>query len=144
MTKEMLGGNVVRLLSTTEIIVDIGWNDGVKVGDKARVVVYGDEIFDNSGASLGTYTYVKADLQVVKTEPKFSIISKIESHRVGNSPYSNLIEQMSKSLSGIYGPSRTVEEVLPLKVNTDEMEPLKSHAPADLTINKGDDVQIIV
>ena len=52
-------GFVVRIISPTEIIINVG-EDDLTVGDKIQVYNASDEIFDLDGSSLGVYEQVKA------------------------------------------------------------------------------------
>jgi hypothetical protein len=140
---EEIDGQVIRIISPSDLIINLGYVDRIKKGDSAEVVIFGDEIFDTDGKSLGLYTFVKDDLEVTHVNRHFSVISKIRKRHAGNSPYSNLLEQMSKSISTIYGTSHEVEEPAKLKISSEEIEPLKVKAPADLAIHKGDEVRVI-
>ena len=65
-------GQVIRILSEKELIIDVG-DDYLTVGDTVIIYTVGDEIFDLEGNSLGLYEYDKATLEVITTTPRYSI-----------------------------------------------------------------------
>lgn len=65
-------GQVVRITSEKELIINIGSNE-VTVGDTILVYRISDEIFDLDGTSLGVYEDVKAELKVTHTTRYYSI-----------------------------------------------------------------------
>lgn len=77
-------GQVVRILSDKELIVDVG-DDDLTVGDTVIIYAAGDEIFDLDGNSLGVYEHDKATLEVITTTPTYSVCATPKiTERVGS------------------------------------------------------------
>ncbi|MBF1099322.1 hypothetical protein [Solobacterium sp.] len=72
-TKEI--GHVVRIISKTRLIVDLGVSD-LTVGDSVLIFSQGDELYDLENNSLGTYEFVKDTLTVIETAEKYSVCAK--------------------------------------------------------------------
>lgn len=65
-------GQVIRIIDTTELIINVGESD-ITIGDKIIVYVVGDTIKDLDGTELGKYEYDKDTLTVVTTTENYSI-----------------------------------------------------------------------
>lgn len=65
-------GKVIRIISDSELIVNVGM-DYLTVGDKIIVYTVGDIIKDLDGTPLGIYEYDKETLTVVTTTENFSV-----------------------------------------------------------------------
>ena len=73
MTKEM---NIAKIISTKQIVVNAGSNDGLKVGDKLEIIdKFGDEpiVDPDTGESLGTLDLIKGTVIVSKVYPHMAI-----------------------------------------------------------------------
>ncbi|RND67120.1 hypothetical protein FAM18126_00948 [Lacticaseibacillus paracasei] len=140
MTMEV-NGKVVRIISKSEVIIDIGRDAHVEVGDKVEIIVVGDKITDDSGRSLGYFTFQKDSLEVTHTEPSFAVAQKIHVEHASG-PYANLFSQMSKSLTQIYGTSTTSKTPRDLDIQEDEIKPLAQTTLEDKTIHVGDQVRV--
>ncbi len=120
-------GNVIRIISNTELIIDVGEYD-LTEGDKVQIYEVGEEIFDLNGNSLGLYEKKKATLEVINTTANYSICAKI-------------ITKTSSGLFTTLDPFRPVErtEKIPLNVDEKDIKPLNLND--DLTIHIGDPVK---
>ena len=119
-------GQVIRILSDKEIIINVG-KAFLDVGDMISVYEVGEEIFDLDHTSLGYFEHVKNTLEVVYVTPKFSICQNIES----------TIESPLNILSA-FSPV-TKKETLCLDVNQSDLRPLQSKFTN--TIKIGDPVK---
>lgn len=119
-------GFVIRIISKTELIIDVG-QDCLTVGDKIVVYEAGDELFDLSGNCLGVFEKVKAELTVVQTSDYYSICSDIE--RIT----SNALLPFEKSF--IHTQTITHD----LNIEESSVKPLKSKFTSK--INVGDPVK---
>lgn len=69
MTMEV-NGKVVRIISKSEVIIDIGRDAHVEVGDKVEIIVVGDKITDDNGRSLGYFTFQKTPSKLHILNPR--------------------------------------------------------------------------
>ncbi|TPR40448.1 hypothetical protein [Apilactobacillus micheneri] len=113
-------GRVIRILSGTEIIVNIGSDDGASYGQTFEVYEPGENIKDpeNEKINLGPLDYIKANVEITRIFPKFSIMQDIEVHKETRS---------RNTLSAFSSGSRevTIRKAKVLNVNKDEVTPLK-------------------
>lgn len=65
-------GHVIRILSNTKLIIDVG-DDFLTIGDKVIIYAVGDELYDLTGNSLGLYEYDKIALNVISTTSTYSV-----------------------------------------------------------------------
>lgn len=95
-------GNVVRIISDKELIIDVG-EDDLTVGDKVQIYTVFDELKDLEGNSLGPYENVKDTLDVVQTAKNYSVCKKIVTKRASNyavlSVFSNDEYKVSEKLN---------------------------------------------
>lgn len=99
MVQEM---KIAKIISTKQIVVNAGSNDGLKVGDKLEIIdKFGDEpiVDPDTGESLGTLDLIKGNVIVSKVYPHMAIA---DSPKV-----SPLLQAMRPSLlsSPLYGSS---------------------------------------
>lgn len=76
-------GNVVRIISNKELIIDVGEED-LTVGDKVQIYTVFDELTDLQGNSLGPYENIKDTLDVVQTSNNYSVCKKIVTKKTSN------------------------------------------------------------
>ena len=76
-------GQVIRILSDKELIVDVG-DDYLTIGDTVIIYAVGDEIFDLDGNSLGVYEFDKATLEVITTTSTYSVCSTPKTTKVSS------------------------------------------------------------
>lgn len=68
-----LTGQIVKLLARGRVIIDLGLDHGVRVGDVFAVFEAGDELkHPTTGESLGIIERVKAHLVVEHAQPRMS------------------------------------------------------------------------
>ena len=73
MVQEM---KIAKIISTKQIVVNAGSNDGLKVGDKLEIIdKFGDEpiVDPDTGESLGTLDLIKGNVIVSKVYPHMAI-----------------------------------------------------------------------
>lgn len=120
-------GNVVRIISDKELIIDVGEED-LTVGDKVQIYTVFDELTDLEGNSLGPYENVKETLDVVQTSKNYSVCKKIVTKKASNyavlSALSNNVYQVAEKLN----------------VNEKEIKPLTEYKD-DKEIHVGDYVK---
>lgn len=64
-------GQVVRIMNDHSIIIDVG--DRITPGNKIQVYEYAGNLTGLDGNDLGSLEFVKAELTVIRREPKYSI-----------------------------------------------------------------------
>lgn len=67
---------IAKIISTKQIVVNAGSNDGLKVGDKLEIIdKFGDEpiVDPDTGESLGTLDLIKGTVIVSKVYPHMAI-----------------------------------------------------------------------
>lgn len=70
-------GKVIKIPNEYTIIVNVG-NDVLSVGDAIYIVEIGSDVIDpDTGKNLGSYDFVKAELDVDEVYPCFSVCRKI-------------------------------------------------------------------
>lgn len=78
-TTEQITGRVVKLLGDGQLLINVGLDAGVKVGDGFVIFELGDEIVDpDSGQSLGQLERVKAQLVVFHAQPLMAQLVPID------------------------------------------------------------------
>ena len=74
--------NVIRFLDSYSVLINYGRNDGAKVGQNVQIIEVGPTVEDtNSGLDLGSFDYVKAELQITEVFDRFSLCKR------GSYPY---------------------------------------------------------
>ena len=75
MQKEFLRGKVALILDEQRLVINIGMERGVSVGDRFVIFEDGQEIDDpNSQQSLGRLELVKAQVEAVHVQEKMSLV----------------------------------------------------------------------
>lgn len=70
-----LEGKVIRILSDTELVINLGANDGVDYNSKFEIYEPGEEIIDpETHKSLGVLDYVKAHVEILEVHKAFSLV----------------------------------------------------------------------
>lgn len=65
---------IVKIISDYEVVVNCGFNHGIKKGDKLEVYILGEDIIDpDTKKSLGTLDTVKETLEVVNVFEKMCL-----------------------------------------------------------------------
>lgn len=104
-------GNVIRIISKTTLIIDVG-EDDLTVGDKVQIYTVADEINDLYGNSLGVYEHIKDTLDVVQTSKNYSVCEK-------------LVKKSAGGVSALAAlATSTITYKQGLKVKDDEIQPL--------------------
>lgn len=120
-------GNVIRILSNSALIIDVG-NDSISVGDKIQVYEDVGEVVGVNGENLGPLTYVKAELRVTRTENKYSIC-ETPTRKVTTNPV----------FSGILSKGTTVERHYTFDVDPGVISPMQ---PTSKKVCVGDYVKL--
>ena len=73
-------GKVAKIIDVYTVVINRGLEHGVE--EDMRFVIYepGEEIKDPDGGSLGIFEYVKAKVEVVNVQEKFSTAETYETH----------------------------------------------------------------
>ena len=73
-------GKVAKIIDVYTVVINRGLEHGVE--EDMRFVIYepGEEIKDPDGGSLGIFEYVKAKVEVVDVQEKFSTAETYETH----------------------------------------------------------------
>ncbi len=73
-------GRVAEIIDVYTVVINRGYEHGVE--EDMRFVIYelGEEIKDPDGGSLGIFEYVKAKVEVVNVQEKFSTAETYETH----------------------------------------------------------------
>lgn len=65
---------IVRIIDDQTLVINAGYNDGIKSGDKFEIYTSGEEIKDpDTDEVLGTLDYIKEKVEAVDVFPKMSI-----------------------------------------------------------------------
>lgn len=124
----MRTGNIIRIFSKRQVVLNLGTSDGVADGMRFGVYTPATEIIDaESGDKLGSYRQRKATLSVTEAFERFSIAvppSRRE-HDPSQSP-----------LGGFFGRTRSVPGEL--SVDPHSIEPL----PTGSSVQVGDIVEV--
>ena len=77
---EGIKGKVAEIIDEYTVVINRGHKDGVE--EDMRFVIYelGEEIKDPDGGSLGKFEYVKAKVEVVNVQEKFSTAETYVTH----------------------------------------------------------------
>lgn len=71
-------GKVIRILSDTELLINLGSNDDVHYGQEFEIYEPGETVEDPSThESLGTLDYIKANVEATEVHEAFSVVSHI-------------------------------------------------------------------
>lgn len=114
----MIEARVIRILDTTTVMLNVGSNDGVGVGDRFGIYTPTENIVDpETEEVLGDFRRLKASVVVVSVFPRFVVASTpVRQQRV---------QERSPGF-GVLGltTSRTEEIQADLPVNEVEIKPL--------------------
>ena len=120
-------GKVIRILDEFTLLINAG-EFSVTVGDTVQIYESSDPILDLDGSDLGSYVYVKDELEVVQVEPQYAICKKNKTVTKTSS--------FGMALSPLLEHSFTEKVALP--VNSQEFVPFPSF---DKLIHVGDNVR---
>ena len=120
-------GKVIRIISDSRIIVDVGENQ-LTIGDDLLIFTQGEEIFDLDGNSLGLYENIKDTVTVIQTASEYSICAKYTKEVV--SSLSVFASMMS---------AHTEQKEVPMNIEQGDIQPLLINE--DCTIHLGDFVR---
>lgn len=119
-------GQVVRILDEHTIIINAGKND-VRLGDSLQIYEYLGDLIGSDGKNYGSFEYVKAEVEVVRCEPYYSICKTEKVTRNSNSSF---------ALSPLLEYQRTYRKELP--VDKSDISPLK---PENRKVHIGDPIK---
>ena len=68
---------VINIMNNKNIIIDYGISQGAKRGQKVRVILEGEKIFNLDNIEIGTLDRIKETLEIVEIYDNFSICQKI-------------------------------------------------------------------
>lgn len=107
-------GNVIRILSKTQLIINAGKNV-VSIGDKLCVYLPESELKDLDGTSLGTYEYIKGKITVIDATDNYAVCENSETITKKQSPLFAISPLVSN----------TVEVIAPLNIDDSSVDALK-------------------
>lgn len=120
--------HVINIMNNKNIIIDYGILQGAKRGEKVRIILEGEKIFNLDNTEIGTLDRIKETLEIVEIYDNFSICQKITS----TFPlYSFAQLDLSQGI-------RKAE-----KLNVDTEDITNLNYPSDQPIKKGDIVEIL-
>lgn len=119
-------GQVIRIPDEHTVIISAGADD-VQIGDTLQIYEYLGDLIGPDNQNYGSYEYVKAEIEVVRREPKYSICKteKIAGPSALSLAISPLLE-------------RPVTHRTNLPVDKTDISPLK---PSDIKVRLGDPVK---
>ena len=69
-------GKVVKVLSPTEVVVNLGAQDGISAGSEFLIFQYGDDVLDpDTGASLGRLEVVRGRGEPKHIQEKMTVVA---------------------------------------------------------------------
>lgn len=94
-------GKVIRILSDTDLIINLGSEDNVRYDDSFEVYEPGEEIIDpRTRESLGKFDYVKATVEAKNIHEKFTVVRHVtESHETVSHGGLSALSQMTKEIT---------------------------------------------
>ena len=107
-------GNVIRILSKTQLIINAGKNV-VSIGDKLYVYLPESELKDLDGTSLGTYEYIKGKITVIDATDNYAVCESSETKTKKQSPLFAISPLVNT----------TVEVIAPLNIDDSSIDALK-------------------
>lgn len=119
-------GQVIRILDEHTVIINVGSGD-VRIGDSLQIYEYLGDLIGPDEQNYGSYEYVKAEVEVVRIEPLYSICKT----KKVTGP-SNVALALSPLLE------RPVTHRIDLPVNKADISPLK---PQDSKVHISDPVK---
>ena len=113
---------VAKIISTKQIVINAGEEDGIKVGDELQIIEQiGDPVKDpDTGKILGTLDKQKGKVIVSTVYSKMSI-ADAPTKEIINDPYSNLMRQVS-AVSGGTNPLDRWKKTIRTDLNVDPDE----------------------
>lgn len=122
----MRNAKVIDIINFHEIIIDYGYKQGAKNGQKVRVVETGRPVYNLKNENLGTLDAIKAELEIVNIYENFSICSKI-----------------TRKIKPVFSDPFNIEKMAiePLNVTNEDIS--GENIPEITPIKKGDTVEIL-
>lgn len=124
-------GKVIRIVDENTIIVNIG-QSSLSRGENVQVYAEGEAIIDLSGDNLGSFIYIKDELEVIQVEKNYSVCKKQKKVTVKKAP----VFALSPLLERTY--EQTYTKLEPLNIDPSEIKPLAS---IDTSIHIGDNIR---
>ncbi len=113
-------GRIIRILSPTTVLINLGRNNSVSVGDIFLVFIEGEEIIDpETGKKLGKYEYSKGTLVVTNVQQQFSEAQDVR--REAFSPVSETIASLKTGVTTTKKLSVDEREIAPLRTLDSEL-----------------------
>lgn len=119
---------VINIMNNKNIIIDYGISQGAKRGQKVRVILEGEKIFNLDNIEIGTLDRIKETLEIVEIYDNFSICQKI----ISTLPLYSFAQ---------LDLSQEIKKVQELNVDTEDITNLTF--PSEQPIRKGDMVEIL-
>lgn len=125
MSERCIWGKIIRILDEQRIVVNAGFEQGVKPGDRFHILKIGEAVTDpESGETLGELQTVKAEVAAVHVQDKLSLMMPLTEQQIRpGTVLSATLAQTSSSLSTPLEPNRGRLNVRPDQVHGREMVP---------------------
>lgn len=121
---------VIRVMNETTLIINIGSDDGVNIGDEFSILGTAETIIDPvTNEELGDFYYTKAMLEVIEVQNKYSILAKPQ--RKATNVFG--FPEVNVGSSNDY-------DYLPINVDPNEFQPLTSQQ--NMVIHVGDKAEL--
>lgn len=113
MSRQFLRGQVAAILDDQRILINVGMEQGVSIGDLFAVYEWGNEITDpETGQSLGKLELVKAQMEVMHVQEKMALLMPIRKETTTQSTVlsATLAKTTSGSATDIYRDRLTIKK----------------------------------
>ncbi|HJE44431.1 hypothetical protein [Levilactobacillus namurensis] len=123
---EQPDAQVIRILSDTELVINLGSEDGINYNDKFEIYEPGEQMINPlTNEKLGAFDYVKASVEAKEIHEKFSIVKHVTKSRetVSHGGLSAL-SQMTKEVTRTTTHSLPVNEnqILPQNIKSTQIQ----------------------
>jgi hypothetical protein len=139
---ENIKGKIVKIIDEYNIIVNLGYDDGIKYDTLLEIYEKGPEIKDNE-TFYGTLDIVKATIKPKMISQKVSLWTNNDFFlkKIYKNPQNKLLEQFSKTLPLFTNIPEEVEVISPLKISRKSTD-ISFNLEKSLFIKIGDLVRI--
>lgn len=132
--KNIPDGKVVKLLDHKHIVINLGFEKGLEIGDEFQIGKNLSDITDpDTGENLGHLIQPIETLEVTEVYPKFSILQKIERMRNGGSIPSALSSISALTMSeSLYG--KVTKQTRDIKLNESQIDTVNNELSEEISL----------
>lgn len=132
--KNIPDGKVVKLLDHKHIVINLGFEKGLEIGDEFQIGKNLSDITDpDTGENLGHLIQPIETLEVTEVYPKFSILQKIERIRNGGSIPSALSSISALTMSeSLYG--KVTKQTRDIKLNESQIDTVNNELSEEISL----------